>query len=228
MFWPALTLLVCLLAVSCTHESPPPPVPPPPEDLSTWTVPELVQPFAPEPPTRSGAAVDAKPTAAEKVYPYAPGTPYQVQVPVGWPLDVVLEHGEQVRNIVGGDRSPGDSAPAPKSALAPGDVRATVPSEAPMPESAGARRWEVKEGADGNGDTLRSHIFIAASEPGMNTGLVVTTTRRTYYLTCQSVKTSPIRALRWTYTTSTPEPIATPKEPGILPDPTAPARYHVG
>src|SRR5713101_5379900 len=124
MFWSALTLVVWLLVVSCTQTSPPPPVPPPPEDLSTWTVPELVQPLAPEPPTSSGAAVDAKPTAAEKVYPYAPGTPYQVQVPVGWPLDVVLEHGEQVRNIVGGDRSPGDLPPTPKPpAVAPGDVR---------------------------------------------------------------------------------------------------------
>jgi type IV secretion system protein VirB9 len=97
-----------------------------------------------------------------------------------------------------------------------------------MPESPGARRWEVREGADGNGETLRSHIFIAASESGMNTGVIVTTTRRTYYLTCQSVKTSPIRVLRWTYATSTPEPIAKPKEPRVLPEPAAPARYHVG
>ena len=62
----------------------------------------------------------------------------------------------------------------------------------------------------------------------MHTGVIVTTTRRTYYLTCQSVKTSPMRVLRWTYATSTAEPLATPKEPGILPDATAPARYHVG
>src|SRR6266568_2023575 len=129
IFW-GLVIALGVVLLGCAHEEPPPPpVPPPPEDLSTWTVPELVQPLKPEPPALSGAPVDAKPTAAEKVYPYAPGTPYQVQVPVGWPLDVVLEHGEQVRNIVGGDRSPGAIAPAPKSALAPGDVRATVPSE---------------------------------------------------------------------------------------------------
>src|SRR6266851_1482206 len=149
MFWSALTLLVCLLAVSCTHEEPPPPVPPPPEDLSTWTVPELVQP--PRPEVSTSPPAETKPTAAEKVYAYTPGTPYQVQVPVGWPLDVLLEPGEQVRNIVGGDRSPGDIPPAPKpGALAPGEVRALVPGEAPAPESAGARRWEVREGADGN------------------------------------------------------------------------------
>src|SRR5262249_5616378 len=115
--------------------------------------------------------------------------------------------------------------PAPPK-LAQGDVRATVPGEAP--EASGARRWEVREGADGNGDTLRSHIFITASEPNLHTGVIITTTRRTYYLTCQSVKTSPIRALRWTYAGSTPEPSAKPKEPSILPDPMAPARYHAG
>src|SRR6266851_2740730 len=202
-----LVIAVGLALLGCTHEEPPPPVAPPPEDLSTWTVPELVQPPKPETPALSSA--ESKATAAEKVYVYAPGTPYQVQVPIGWPLDVVLEHGEQVRNIVGGDRSPGDTPPAPKPpGLAPGEVRAIVPGEAPTPDSAGARRWDVREGADGNGDTLRSHIFIAASEVGMNTGLVVTTTRRTYYLTCQSVKTSPIRVLRWTYATSTPEQLA--------------------
>ncbi|HSX78178.1 MAG TPA: hypothetical protein VLQ80_06360 [Candidatus Saccharimonadia bacterium] len=179
MFWSALTLAVGLFAVGCAHEEPPPPVPLPPEDLSTWSVPELVQPLNPESPTPP--PLETKPTAAEKVYPYAPGTPYQVQVPVGWPLDVVLEHGEQVRNIVGGDRSPGDLPPASKPAtLAQGEGRATVPSEAPMPESPGTRRWDVREGADGHGETLRAHIFIAASEAGMHTGLVVTTTRRTY------------------------------------------------
>src|SRR5712691_10527856 len=229
MFWSALTLVVWLLVVSCTQTAPSPPVPPPPEDLSTWTVPALVQPLKPEPPALRGAPVEAKPTAAEIVYPYTPGTPYQVQVPVGWPLDVLLEPGEQVRNIVGGDRRPGDTPPTPKPpAVAPGEGRATVPSEAPLPESAGVRRWEVREGADGTGETLRSHIFIAASEAGMTTGVIVTTTRRTYYLTCQSVKTSPIRVLRWTYAASTPEPLAKAKEPGILPDPGASARYHVG
>src|SRR5262249_9971276 len=103
MRWIPLLLVVCLLMLRCAKEEPPPPVPPPHEDLSTWTVPELVQP--PRPETPATLAADAKPTAAEKVYPYTPGTPYQVQVPVGWPLDVLLEPGEQVRNIVGGDRS---------------------------------------------------------------------------------------------------------------------------
>ncbi len=227
MCWSTLALVVCLLVVGCTKEEPPPPVPPPPEDLSTWSVPELVQPLKPEPP--SGPPVEVKPTAAEKVYAYTPGTPYQVQVPVGWPLDVVLEHGEQVRNIVGGDRSDKDPLPPPKPpTLAPGEVRATVPSETPVPEPVGGRRLDVKEGTSGNGDMLQSHIFLSASEAGMNAGVIVTTTRRTYLLDVKSVKTSPIRVLRWTYTTSAPEGRPKPKDPGILPDPEIPTRFHTG
>src|SRR5215831_9518190 len=103
-----------VLLVSCAHEEPPPPVPPPPEDLSTWTVPELVQPPRPETPVPAPA--EAKPTAAEKVYAYAPGTPYQVDVPVGWPLDVLLEPGARVRHIVGGHRSVLDVWPPPRLA----------------------------------------------------------------------------------------------------------------
>ena len=41
--WP-LVLGVCLVAGCQTGEPPPPPVVPMVEDLSTWSVPELVQP----------------------------------------------------------------------------------------------------------------------------------------------------------------------------------------
>jgi type IV secretion system protein TrbG len=69
---------------------------------------------------------------------------------------------------------------------------------------------------------------VTASAPGLTTGLIVTTTRRTYYLTCQSVKTSPIRVLRWQYPPSAPEASQAPEPPRLLPNPTTPARYHVG
>jgi len=75
---------------------------------------------------------------------------------------------------------------------------------------------------------VRSHIFVAASEPGLTTGLIITTTRRTYYLTCQSVKSSPIRVLRWHYPASQAERPHAPESPGLLPDPAHPTRYHVG
>ena len=56
-------LIVLVWLVGCAHEEPaPPPVPLAPEDLSTWSVPELVQPPAPEPP--AAAPVVEHPTPA--------------------------------------------------------------------------------------------------------------------------------------------------------------------
>jgi type IV secretion system protein VirB9 len=169
--------------------------------LSTWSVPELVQPLlqdATKPPP-----VEAPATKAEQVALFTPGTTYPATVPVGWPLDVVLERGELVRNIVGGDRAPTEGGQPP--------------------------RWEVKEGTEGTGDALRPHVFLTATEPGLTIGLIVTTTRRTYYLTCQSVKTSPIRMLRWRYNPEQAEtPLVAERAPGLLPDPARPAHYHVG
>jgi len=61
----------------------------------------------------------------------------------------------------------------------------------------------------------------------MQMGLVVTTTHRTYYLTCKSVKTTPIRLVRWQYPAEQ-APAVKATVPGLLPDPAQPAHYHVG
>jgi type IV secretory pathway VirB9-like protein len=234
MRWSLFLLALILAVAGCQPQVEAPPLPlPPPEDLSTWTVPELVQPPPPAPPApQSAAPGEDKPTAAEKVYTYAPGTSYTVQVPVGWPLDIILEPGEQLRNYAGGDRAP--TGATPSAASQPSDpeerIRAAVSGTPPTPPQVSpSRRWDIKEGDDGMpGDTQRHHVFLTASEPGMTTGFVLTTTRRTYYLTCQSVKTSPIRVLRWHYPTSPPVPPPEPALPRLLPDPGQPARYHVG
>src|SRR6516165_9091324 len=105
-----LMLLGICLVLGCAKEEPPPPVPPPPEDLSTWSVPELVQ-LPPESVPEGMPPVKDKPTAAEKVYAFVPGTPFEAQVALTGPLDLVLERGEQVRNIVGGDRAPSEPGP---------------------------------------------------------------------------------------------------------------------
>jgi type IV secretion system protein VirB9 len=166
--------------------------------------------------------VKDKPTAAEKVYAFVPGTPFEAQVALTGPLDLVLERGEQVRNIVGGDRAPSEPGPA----LAQGEVRATVPGETPAPTQ--GKRWEVKEGASGLGDTQRTHVFVTASEAGLSTGVIITTTKRTYLLDLKSVRTSPIRVVRWTYADApAPGPVKA-REPGLLPDPREPRQYHVG
>ena len=193
--WPLIFLLGVL---GCQHAETPPPVPPMLEDLSTWTVPELVQPTTSQP---MPPATEDKPTPAEKVYAYAPGTAFAATVAMGVPLDIMLERGEELRNTVGGDRTP----------LAEG--------QKPI--------WEVREGVSGQGDTQRPHIFLTASEPGHTLGLAVTTTRRSYHLTLTSVQKSPIRIVRWQYPPRASVP-AEPRAPGLLPDPAEPKRWHVG
>jgi type IV secretion system protein VirB9 len=195
-----LILMLTLWSTGCTHEEPLPPVLPPPEDLSTWSVPELVQPPPSETPT-SQSPLQAKPTPAAQVLDFAAGTTFTLKVPVGAPLDIVLQRGEQVRNIIGGDRAP------------------VEPHE--------TTRWEIKEGGEGVGETFRQHIFLTATTPGLTMGLIITTTSRTYYLTCKSVGKSPIRTVRWRYPVD-PVAVKPAKEPGLLPDPAQPKHYHVG
>src|SRR5437773_11257510 len=101
MRWFVLSLL--LLSLGCAaKEEPLPPVPAPPEDLSTWSVPELVQPPPPETPVAQ-APPQEKTTPAEQVLAFAPGMTFALTVSVGAPLDIVLQRGEQVRNIIAGD-----------------------------------------------------------------------------------------------------------------------------
>src|SRR5207302_607106 len=159
--WLGILAGLLSLLLGCHHQEPPPPVPNAPEDLSTWSVPELVQP-PPDPMPAPAEPAGEKPTAAEQVFTYTPGVTFAVKVPTNTPLDLVLERGEQVRNIVGGDRAPADSNQT--------------------------ARWEVKEGADGIGDTLRHHVFLTAANANLTTGVIITTTKRTYYLTCTSVQ----------------------------------------
>jgi type IV secretion system protein VirB9 len=199
MQWCLFLLGICLLAGCQPGEPPPPPVVPMAEDLSTWAVPELVQPERARPVSHGSAKVPAGP--AEKVYDYVPGVAVEVPVALGAPLDIVLEAGEQVRQIVDGDRAPA--------------------------EQGQARRWEVKEGGDGTGDRLRPHVFVTAAEAGLTNGVTITTTRRTYYISCKSVAKSPVRVLRWHYPATAADP-AVEEVAGILPHPDQPRRYHVG
>jgi type IV secretion system protein VirB9 len=189
------------MLLGCHKDETLPPVPPPPEDLSTWSVPELVQPPPPEEP-KPPQAKEPLPAQAELILDFAAGTTATLNVSVGAPLDIVMGQHEHIRNIIGGDRTP--------------------------VETNQTTRWEVKEGADGLGETLRQHIFLTVTTPGLTTGLVVTTTHRTYYLTCKSVAKSPIRVVRWRYPVDLAASTPKPKEPGLLPDPAQPRQYHVG
>jgi type IV secretory pathway VirB9-like protein len=198
-----LVLGMCLLAGCQPGEPPPPPTAPVAEDLSTWAVPELVQPERQAPRAHSARPTKVPAGAAEKVYDYTPGVTVEVPVALDQPLDIVLEAGEQVRQIVDGDRAPA--------------------------EQGQARRWEVREGGDGLGDGLRPHVFVTVTAPGLTNGITITTTRRVYYIACKSVAKSPTRVLRWHYPPEA-HPTALPLQdaPGLLPHPEHPMRYHVG
>jgi type IV secretory pathway VirB9-like protein len=205
-----LLLGLSLGGLGCAaKEEPLPPVPPMAEDLSTWSVPELVQP----PKAPWGAQRDAaRPaTKEEQVVEYLPGTSTKIAVGTDGPVDLVFELGEDVRNIVGGGASP---VPTGQGAPAEG-------------QSATHPQWDVREAKHGSGESLQAHLLLRANAPGLTMGLVITTTRRTYLLTCKSVKSASVRVVRWTYPQDSPEP-PPPGDSGLLPDPAHPKLYHIG
>jgi type IV secretion system protein TrbG len=190
-------LALCLIGCASTPEMVK--APPVAEDLVGWSVPTAVaeDPVVPEAPVGSPVASSSK----ERVLAYQPGESYKVDVGVGVPMDIVLQPGEEIHNIVGGDRAPSEG-------------QDNTP------------RWEVQQGYSGVGKTGQPHVFLAASRPGLTTALVITTTKRTYYLDCRSVSKTTARWVRWHYEE---EPwIAKPPKPRLLPDPMVPQRYHVG
>lgn len=199
---PTAGLVAAVILTGCVIQEPPVPeyIPPPPEDLSHWSVPALVQPAK----RQAGVPLveEHKPTPAEKVYDFKPGGTYVVPVAVGFPLDVLLEPGEALRNIMGGDAELVEQGQEPT-------------------------RWTVKDGKSGKESTMREHVFIRVTEPGLKMGVIVTTSLRTYYLSCVSMAASPIRAVRWKYSDQRAE-VLPDKEPGLLPEPGEQKRYHVG
>jgi type IV secretion system protein TrbG len=192
-------MLCCLCLVGCASTPEVVKAPPLAEDLLGWSTPTLVaeEPVAPEDPVGSPMASSAK----ARVLPYKPGESYKVDVGVGVPLDIVLQAGEEIHNIVGGDRTPADG-------------QDNTP------------RWEVQQGYSGLGKSGQPHVFLAATGPALTTALVITTTKRTYYLDCRSVAKTPVRWVRWHYAEE-PRMVKPPK-PRLLPDPLASRRYHVG
>jgi type IV secretion system protein VirB9 len=170
-------------------------------------VPELVQPNA-QKPVPLLVKAERKATEAEKVYDYVPGGVYKVTVALTAPLDIILEPGEKVETLMGTDPKP----------IAQGPDQQQIKN-----------RFEYKPGSHGVGDKANAHVLLRALEAGATLGLTVTTSRRVYYLECQSVQKSPIRAVWWKYPPSSEEePVHEGKAPPLLPDPQEPKLYHVG
>jgi type IV secretion system protein TrbG len=197
--WRWLVLALGLLA-GCAAETPPVVNAPLPDDLTTWSAAAPVTEPSPAP---EDVPKERPASKTEKVYAFEDGNEYLVNVPLDIGADVILQAGEQVRNIAGGYRR-----------LVEGQEQDCVP-------------WCVKEGASESGPRTRPHLFISVTNPGLRLGLTVTTTARVYHLTCLSVSKSPIRTVRWTYPPGAPK--AKPVAPAsLLPDAAQPQRYHVG
>jgi type IV secretory pathway VirB9-like protein len=110
-----------------------------------------------------------------------------------------------------------------------GEASAVPPGQSAPSEGQGTQHphWDWSEAKHGAGESLQAHLLLRANAPGIMMGLVITTTRRTYLLTCKSVKSAPLRVVRWKYPQDTPESPPAP-DPGLLPDPAHPKLYHIG
>jgi type IV secretory pathway VirB9-like protein len=214
----AVMLLVCVALAGCaTKDDTPPPVPPMPEDLSVWTVPELVQPDAPL------AATERKrpATAAETVYDYAPGGVYKLVVGLDAPLDILLEPGEKVQSLTGRDPKP-----LVQRSASPTQGGEQASAAAPEP---GKGRWDYKEAVSGVGEAASAHVLLSAFEANATLGLTMTTSSRVYYLMCKSVTASPVRVVRWQYPGDPDGRKASEeKRVRLVPLPDEARRYHVG
>ena len=192
-------LIAGLCLVGCAATNAPVRAPPLAEDLG-WSAPVAVPRPAPEPPPPAAEPETAR-SPKEKVYAFAPGESYRVDVPVGVPMDVILQPGEEIRDLADGDRSP-------------------MESQDQKPH------WEFKQSYSGEGPTGRPHVLITVPKAGLPNGLTVTTTKRTYYLDLKSVRKTAARSVRWTYPDEPPKVAKVP--PRLWPDPGQPQRYHVG
>jgi type IV secretion system protein TrbG len=193
-------LLVCgLCLVGCATTYAPVAAPPLAEDLA-WSAPEPVKPPTPEPPPPIAEPEVAR-SSKEKVYAFTVGDSYRVDVAVGAPMDVILQPGEEIRDMADGDRSP-------------------------METQDHKPHWEFKQSYSGEGTSGRPHVLITVPKAGLINGLTLTTTKRTYYLDLKSVTKTAARAVRWTYPDEPPKVAKVP--PRLWPDPAQTQRYHAG
>jgi type IV secretion system protein TrbG len=199
----AITLGVCSLlagAVGCATTHPTIDAPPLAEDLG-WSAPVAVNPPAPDVPS-APAEPETPRSSKAKVYAFVEGESYRVDVAVGMPMDVILQPGEEIRDLADGDRSPVDTQ-----------------NQGPL--------WEFKQSYSGQtGTTGRPHVLITVPKAGLSNGLTLTTTKRTYYLDLKSVTKTAARSVRWTYPDDPPKVARVP--PRLWPDPAQPQRYHAG
>jgi type IV secretion system protein TrbG len=100
-------------------------------------------------------------------------------------------------------------------------VEAPLGDWSPLPEGESEPPWSVKIGESGTEHPL---VHVRVTRPGLTTSLTVATTKRLYVVDLKSVKSTKVRVVRWPEERSkVSHPV-----PRLLPDPTAPASYHLG
>ncbi len=107
---------------------------------------------------------------AIQIYPYRAGALYQVYCAPEQVTDIALQPGEELTSVSAGD---------------------TI-------------RWIVGDtmsgSMSGNGVAGEQvHILVKPTKPGLSTNLIITTSRRTYYLELHAHKTSYMAAVSWRY-----------------------------
>jgi len=60
-------------------------------------------------------------------------------------------------------------------------------------------RWVIGDTTSGAGTDKRTHVLVKPFSAGLVTNLVITTDRRSYYITLTSTSTTAMSALSWTY-----------------------------
>jgi len=102
---------------------------------------------------------------AIQVYPYTPGSLYQVYCAPQQVTDIALQPGEELTSVSAGD---------------------TI-------------RWIVGDTVSGAKGGEQVHILVKPTKPNLSTNLVITTSKRTYYLELHSYKDTYMAAVSWRY-----------------------------
>jgi len=102
---------------------------------------------------------------AIQVYPYTPGSLYQVYTAPEQITDIALQPGEELTSVSAGD---------------------TI-------------RWIVGDTVSGAIGGEQVHILVKPTKPNLSTNLVITTSKRTYYLELHSYKDTYMAAVSWRY-----------------------------
>jgi len=102
---------------------------------------------------------------AIQVYPYTPGSLYQVYCAPEQVTDIALQPGEELTSVSAGD---------------------TV-------------RWIVGDTVSGAVGGEQVHILVKPIKPNLATNLVITTSKRTYYLELHAYKDTYMAAVSWRY-----------------------------